>query len=285
MSKKLIVGVLLVAFSSLPGKAQHSIVDPVAPIGISYDKIENKTSLHTDTVTVGPNVVFQLDYFSDGASPPSQAPDNVLIVWKGTYASPRFTQSHDATLLVNDSIRIKIPTIQKVNLVGTIFYETLIGILPLRDLKVIATAHSVEGRVGPEDIRFNAFAIKTFAVYLEALQGKIPSATSVGLAGVDADQSPKNKDILRDLAAPKYPKGIEVDGKVVFQFLVDSTGKIAPETLALISAADSSVVSSSAEAIRKWNLQPGTKNGKPVNVWVRSGFVFSAKYKRAYVLL
>ena len=271
--------------------AQTPIVPYQTLVVSSYDKIEDQTRFYTDTLAVevpGPGrlglLKFHLAYVAAGKSAPSPLPPAVGIIWESTFGRPRFSSGNEVVLLVDDSIRIRGTPSYSSDYGSGIFFETLIEMISLSELKTLANAKTISGRVGSVPVEFNEYQRATLKAFLEVLQGvRAPRGSHPeAFLTSEVDKKPKWVKYPFDAPAPLAPAGkCESDEMVSFQFLVDSTGTIVMNTLSVVTPAPDVFLGPSSEAIQKWKFTPGKKDGRAVNVWMRVGFYFSAQSRKA----
>ena len=79
---------------------------------------------------------------------------------------------------------------------------------------------------------------------------------------------------------PRYPRALEVagvPGRVVLQFVVDTTGTVEAPSLLVVEASDSAFARSSREALAATRFAPARAGGQVVRQLVRQTMIFTVK--------
>jgi TonB family protein len=79
---------------------------------------------------------------------------------------------------------------------------------------------------------------------------------------------------------PRYPRSLEmagISGRVLLQFVVDTSGTVEPHTLQVVEATDSAFAQSSREALTTTRFAPARAGGQVVRQLVRQTMLFSVR--------
>ena len=91
---------------------------------------------------------------------------------------------------------------------------------------------------------------------------------------VDADQPP----VVLHSFAPSYPSEAiakKIEATILVRALVGIDGKV--KSVSVTSSVQPLLEQPAMDAVRKWEFKPGTKAGKPVEVWVTIPVRFALK--------
>lgn len=87
-----------------------------------------------------------------------------------------------------------------------------------------------------------------------------------------------------ELVAPRYPPALAqagITGRVVAQFVVDTSGRVEPASIVILETAHSDFVAPVREALGRAAFRPGLFRGAPVRVLVRQSIAFRREDGRA----
>lgn len=89
----------------------------------------------------------------------------------------------------------------------------------------------------------------------------------------DVDQMPT----LDSVQHYYFPKGkLGKKARVVMRAVIDTFGRVEPESISLVSASDSSFFDAARFTMMATYFHPGTVNGQPVRVFVQQAILFTA---------
>ncbi|MGZ9247849.1 MAG: TonB family protein [Gemmatirosa sp.] len=113
----------------------------------------------------------------------------------------------------------------------------------------------------------------------EGAPGGIPGGTGTAPAdGIWASHLVEREVVPLGGSAPRYPealRGANVEGEVTAEFVVDSTGRVEPSTVAIVQRAHPLFEQSVRQALRGMRFRPAQAGGRTVRQLVRQPFVFA----------
>lgn len=112
----------------------------------------------------------------------------------------------------------------------------------------------------------------TLAILMSASVFVVQAATHDQSPAAQTQTQDTRASFIRPMLAPAYPKSAvdnNEQGTVILKILVDKDGSPQKITVDPTSAAPSALVTAAVAAAAKWQFDPATKDGKPVEGWLR----------------